>query len=77
MKCNLSPFPARASDASNVSSLICDKVLTLFSELSKNNRAGCQNKGCKDNAVKISKGELRFANMVTIRDHDSWMYRHW
>jgi hypothetical protein len=45
--------------------------------VSPNNRAGCQNKECKDAAVKITKGEFRYAIQVTIKDHQSWQYRHW
>jgi hypothetical protein len=47
------------------------------SEASPNNRAGCQNKECKDAAVKILKGEFRYAIQVTIKEHTSWQYRHW
>jgi hypothetical protein len=46
-------------------------------EASPNNRAGCQNKECKAAAVKITKGEFRYAIQVTINDHQSWQYRHW
>ncbi|KAF3011089.1 hypothetical protein E8E13_011267 [Curvularia kusanoi] len=46
-------------------------------EASPNNRAGCINKECKDKATKITKGELRFAVQVTIKDHQSWQYKHW
>lgn len=48
-----------------------------FAEASPNNRAGCQNKECKDAGVKILKGEYRYAIQVTIKDHQSWQYRHW
>ncbi|CAD0013415.1 unnamed protein product [Aureobasidium pullulans] len=46
-------------------------------EISPNNRAGCKGTECKDNSVKILKGELRQATMVTIHEHQSWAYRHW
>lgn len=46
-------------------------------EESKNARAGCKNKECKDAGVKIQKGELRFATQVTIQEHTSWAYKHW
>ncbi|KAL6704350.1 hypothetical protein ACN47E_008306 [Coniothyrium glycines] len=46
-------------------------------EASPNNRAGCKVGACKDNAVKIMKGELRFAVQITIQEHQSWQYRHW
>lgn len=39
--------------------------------------AGCINKECKEKATKITKGELRFAVQVTIKDHQSWQYKHW
>jgi hypothetical protein len=39
--------------------------------------AGCINKECKDNAVKITKGEFRYAIQVTIKEHQSWQYKHW
>ncbi|KAI9678750.1 MAG: hypothetical protein M1817_005807 [Caeruleum heppii] len=46
-------------------------------DVSPNNRAGCKDKLCQDTATKIMKGELRFATMVEIREHQSWQYRHW
>jgi hypothetical protein len=46
-------------------------------EVCPNNRAGCQVKECKDSGTKITKGELRYATQVTIKDHVSWQYRHW
>ncbi|KAI8937228.1 hypothetical protein NX059_006437 [Plenodomus lindquistii] len=46
-------------------------------EASPNSRAGCQTKPCKDAGVKITKGELRYATQVTIKEHQSWQYRHW
>ncbi|KAI1337114.1 hypothetical protein F5Y15DRAFT_391422 [Xylariaceae sp. FL0016] len=48
-------------------------------EISPNNRAGCQDKVCKDTAHKITKGELRLGVWVTVpgTDHASWKWRHW
>ncbi|KAI1494606.1 hypothetical protein F5X96DRAFT_530586 [Biscogniauxia mediterranea] len=48
-------------------------------EISPNNRAGCQDKVCKDNGQKITKGELRFGTWVTMpgTEHGSWKWRHW
>lgn len=37
----------------------------------------CQDKQCKDNKVKLLKGELRFATWVEIKEHGSWRYKHW
>jgi hypothetical protein len=47
-----------------------------FTELSPNNRAFCKATDCVGK-VKIQKGELRQATMVTIKEHQSWAYRHW
>lgn len=46
-------------------------------ELSPNNRATCKNKECKDAAVKITKGDLRFGSLFTVQEHTSWAYKHW
>ncbi|RMZ77911.1 hypothetical protein DV738_g4121, partial [Chaetothyriales sp. CBS 135597] len=47
-------------------------------ELSPNKRAGCQNKACKDEGIKIEKGELRFGNWVEIANYPgSWKWKHW
>ncbi|KAL4921935.1 hypothetical protein BDW62DRAFT_98950 [Aspergillus aurantiobrunneus] len=40
-------------------------------------RAGCQNKECKDNKVKILKGELRFGSWVDNNQFQSFFWRHW
>lgn len=40
-------------------------------------RAGCQNKECKDEKVKISKGELRFGTWIDTERFQSWAWRHW
>ncbi|KAF1932571.1 zf-PARP-domain-containing protein [Didymella exigua CBS 183.55] len=46
-------------------------------EASPNNRATCINKECKTAGVKIMKGEFRYAIQVTIKEHQSWQYKHW
>jgi hypothetical protein len=47
-----------------------------FLEISPNNRAFCKATDCVGK-VKIQKGEFRQATMVTIKEHQSWAYRHW
>ncbi|KAI0412412.1 hypothetical protein F5X98DRAFT_322014 [Xylaria grammica] len=48
-------------------------------EISANNRAGCQDKVCKDAKTKITKGELRFGVWFVMpnTEHGSWKWRHW
>ncbi|KAF2111718.1 hypothetical protein BDV96DRAFT_498799 [Lophiotrema nucula] len=46
-------------------------------EIASQGRAGCKSKECKDAAVKIAKGELRFGTLITIQDHTSWTWKHW
>ncbi|THV46888.1 hypothetical protein BGAL_0352g00090 [Botrytis galanthina] len=46
-------------------------------ELATTARAGCQNKECKDNGVKIQKNELRLGTWVEIQEHGGWQWRHW
>ncbi|KAI0520944.1 hypothetical protein F5B22DRAFT_596925 [Xylaria bambusicola] len=48
-------------------------------EISPNNRAGCQDKVCKDSKHKITKGELRFGVwfVVPTIEKGSWKWRHW
>lgn len=46
-------------------------------EISPNARAKCQEKECKDNGVKLKKGEIRFGTWVEIMDHSSWRWKHW
>ncbi|KAI1182565.1 hypothetical protein F5B17DRAFT_419891 [Nemania serpens] len=48
-------------------------------EVSPNNRAGCQDKVCKDAKTKITKGELRFGVWIVMpgTEHGSWRWRHW
>lgn len=47
------------------------------SELSPNNRAGCKDTECKNNGVKILKGECRLATLIEIQEKQSWAYKHW
>jgi hypothetical protein len=37
----------------------------------------CQNKPCKDEGIKIEKGELRLGTWVEIGEHPSFKFRHW
>ncbi|KAF2267953.1 zf-PARP-domain-containing protein [Lojkania enalia] len=53
------------------------KQLIFGTEIAKQGRAGCKNKECKENDVKIQKGELRLGTLVTIQDHQSWTWKHW
>ncbi|KAK5169676.1 uncharacterized protein LTR77_005654 [Saxophila tyrrhenica] len=46
-------------------------------EIAKTGRAGCQATQCKKESEKIPKGELRHGVQVTIREHTSFMWRHW
>ncbi|TGJ81433.1 hypothetical protein E0Z10_g7329 [Xylaria hypoxylon] len=48
-------------------------------EICPNNRAGCQDKVCKDAKTKITKGELRFGVWIVMpnTEHGSWRWRHW
>jgi len=48
----------------------------ISTEISPNNRAFCKATDCVGK-VKIQKGEFRQATMVTIKEHQSWAYRHW
>lgn len=52
----------------------------LCTEISSNNRAGCQATHCKNaegGPIKIQKGEIRQGVSVTINEHTSMKYRHW
>ncbi len=40
-------------------------------------RAGCQNPNCKKAGIKIEKGEFRMGTHVLIREHYTWMWKHW
>ncbi|CEJ56142.1 hypothetical protein PMG11_02363 [Penicillium brasilianum] len=46
-------------------------------EASPNNRAGCSNKECKDQKIKITKGEIRVGTWVETENFQSWSWRHW
>ena len=51
--------------------------LTNLAEISPNKRAGCKDTLCKEENVKIMKGELRFGSWVEIKEHGSWAWKHW
>ncbi|PYI02265.1 zf-PARP-domain-containing protein [Aspergillus sclerotiicarbonarius CBS 121057] len=40
-------------------------------------RAGCKNKECKDQGIKIAKGELRHGSWVDTERFQSYAWRHW
>ncbi|EAW21262.1 uncharacterized protein NFIA_064260 [Aspergillus fischeri NRRL 181] len=40
-------------------------------------RAGCQNKECKEEKIKIGKGELRLGTWVDTEKLQSFFWRHW
>ncbi|KAL5000293.1 hypothetical protein BDV10DRAFT_163141 [Aspergillus recurvatus] len=46
-------------------------------EQASTGRAGCQNKECKENKIKIAKGELRLGSWVDTERFQSWFWRHW
>ncbi|KAJ5792754.1 uncharacterized protein N7503_008732 [Penicillium pulvis] len=46
-------------------------------ELASSNRAGCQNKECKDAKEKIPKGTLRVGTWVDGEKIQAYMWRHW
>ncbi|KAL5364324.1 poly polymerase and DNA-ligase Zn-finger region-domain-containing protein [Aspergillus floccosus] len=46
-------------------------------EEASTSRAGCQNKECKDQKVKIQKGELRHGTWVENDRIKAFMWRHW
>ncbi|KAG8525794.1 uncharacterized protein KY384_000554 [Bacidia gigantensis] len=46
-------------------------------EIASQSRAGCQNGECKKAGIKIQKGELRHGVFVTIKDYQSWKWKHW
>ncbi|KAG7009523.1 hypothetical protein G7Y79_00002g006380 [Physcia stellaris] len=51
--------------------------MTYRLELAKTNRSGCVNLECKNSGEKIAKGTLRQGVLVTIKEHQSWKWRHW
>lgn len=47
-------------------------------ELSTTSRAGCTDAVCKDQGVKILKGELRLGTWVEmVEGHGGWKWKHW
>lgn len=46
-------------------------------EEASTSRAGCQNKECKDEKIKIMKGELRLGTWVDNERFQSFFWRHW
>ncbi|KAE8356516.1 hypothetical protein BDV28DRAFT_126772 [Aspergillus coremiiformis] len=46
-------------------------------EQASTGRAGCQNKDCKDQKIKIAKGELRLGTWVDNERIQSFFWRHW
>lgn len=70
------PYRVGTSIASRAHKIHFPSTLTP-ADIAPQGRAGCKNKECKDAAIKIQKGELRFATQVTIQDHTSWSYKHW
>ncbi|GKZ29918.1 hypothetical protein AbraIFM66950_006979 [Aspergillus brasiliensis] len=46
-------------------------------EQASTGRAGCKNKECKDQGIKILKGELRHGSWVDTERFQSWFWRHW
>ncbi|KAL4817961.1 hypothetical protein BDW67DRAFT_158247 [Aspergillus spinulosporus] len=46
-------------------------------EQASTGRAGCQNKECKEQKIKIAKGELRLGSWVDTERFQSWFWRHW
>lgn len=64
-------------DNKGISSTLAGPFTDWPSEISPNNRAGCSASKCKEEGVKILKGEIRQGVMVTFQDKQSWKYRHW
>ncbi|KAH1714129.1 hypothetical protein KXX60_004343 [Aspergillus fumigatus] len=46
-------------------------------EAASTGRAGCQNKECKEEKIKIGKGELRLGTWVDTERFQSFFWRHW
>jgi ubiquitin-conjugating enzyme E2 O len=46
-------------------------------EAASTGRAGCQNKECKEEKIKIGKGELRLGTWVDTEKFQSFFWRHW
>lgn len=51
--------------------------LTRYAERAATGRAVCKDKVCKENGVKIQKGELRVGIWVTIHEHGGYQWKHW
>ncbi|OQD76176.1 hypothetical protein PENDEC_c005G02547 [Penicillium decumbens] len=45
--------------------------------LAPSNRSGCTNKECKDEKVKIAKGELRLGSWIENERFQGYQWRHW
>lgn len=58
-----------------------NSIANTQTEVSPNNRAGCQDAQCKKNGVKIMKGEIRFGVWVEGqaqgREFQGFKWRHW
>lgn len=47
-------------------------------EAASTGRAGCRAPTCKDNSIKILKGELRVGFLIDFDgEHMTWQYKHW
>ncbi|EAW09863.1 putative ubiquitin-conjugating enzyme [Aspergillus clavatus NRRL 1] len=60
-----------------VSRLSLGAVVMLRRQAASTGRAGCQNKECKDEKIKIGKGELRLGTWVDTERFQSFFWRHW
>ncbi|KAL1857895.1 hypothetical protein Plec18167_001701 [Paecilomyces lecythidis] len=49
----------------------------ISEEEASTGRAGCQNKECKDQKIKIAKGEFRLGTWVDTERFQSFFWRHW
>lgn len=54
-----------------------ERYPNLETEQASTGRAGCQNKECKDEKVKIAKGELRLGTWVDTERIQAFFWRHW
>lgn len=52
-------------------------LIDSSTEIAKGGRAGCHGTQCKKEGTKIAKGELRQGVQVTIKEHTSFLWRHW
>jgi hypothetical protein len=46
-------------------------------EMSASARALCQSAACKNQGVKIQKGEFRMGNLIFFQEHTTWKWKHW